>query len=157
MNYSAEVRQPGFIAQDHRYVYLGGSPLALVGLSLWYPPHTLQLLAAGGVAGRLWPPFAVRIYRRRLIALLVKWTHWKTYGATVMKRPAIVRASRYFFLSAGHRCGLFAVDRVVLKLAHIVHAAIHAESNPTETLSTMVYMAYNQRSSLLPASPTRCG
>ncbi len=34
----------------------------------------------------------------------------------------------------------------MLKLAYIVNAAIHAESNPTDTLSTMVYMAYNQRS-----------
>ena len=147
MNYSAEVRQPGFIARDHRYVYLGGSLLALVGLSLWYSaPTPYSFLAAGGVAGQALAAVCYGFIAVSLIALLVKWTHWKTYGATVMKRPAVVRVSRYFSYLLAIACGLFAVDRVVLKLAYIVQAAIYAESNPTETLSTMVYMAYNQRS-----------
>jgi len=38
------------------------------------------------------------------------------------------------------------LDRFILKLAYIINAAIHADSNPTDTLSMMAYMAYNQRS-----------
>ena len=147
MKHSAEARQPGFIVRDHRYVYLGGSLLALVGLSLWYSaPTPYSFLTAGSAIGTVLAVICYGFIAISLIALLVKWTHWKTYGKTVMKKPAIVRASRYLSYVLAAACGLFAVDRVVLKLAYIVQAAIHAESNPTETLSTMVYMAYNQRS-----------
>ena len=146
MKHSAASRRPGFLARDHRYVYLGGSLMALVGLSLWYSaPTPYSFLAANSAAGRALAAVCYGFIALSLIALLVKWTHWKTYGATVMKKPAIVRASRYFsYLLAA--CGLLVLDRVVLKLAYIIQAAIHADSNPTETLSTMIYMAYNQRS-----------
>ena len=33
-------RGQSFIARDHRYVYLGGSIIALVGLSLWSVSYT---------------------------------------------------------------------------------------------------------------------
>ena len=147
MKHSAASRRPGFLARDHRYVYLGGSLMALVGLSLWYSvPTPYSFLAANGAAGRVLAAVCYGFIALSLIALLVKWTHWKTYGATVMKKPAIVRASRYFSYLLAAACGLLALDRAVLKLAYIIQAAIHADSNPTETLSTMIYMAYNQRS-----------
>ena len=142
MKHSAASRRPGFLARDHRYVYLGGSLMALVGLSLWYSaPTPYSFLAANSAAGRALAAVCYGFIALSLIALLVKWTHWKTYGATVMKKPAIVRASRYFSYLLAAACGL-----LVLKLAYIIQAAIHADSNPTETLSTMIYMAYNQRS-----------
>ena len=147
MKHSAASRRPGFLTRDHRYVYLGGSLMALVGLSLWYSvPTPYSFLAANGAAGRVLAAVCYGFIALSLIALLVKWTHWKTYGATVMKKPAIVRASRYFSYLLAAACGLLALDRAVLKLAYIIQAAIHADSNPTETLSTMIYMAYNQRS-----------
>ena len=147
MKHSAASRRSGFLARDHRYVYLGGSLMALVGLSLWYSaPTPYSFLAANGAAGRVLAAVCYGFIALSLIALLVKWTHWKTYGATVMKKLAIVRASRYFSYLLAAACGLLALDRVVLKLAYIIQAAIHADSNPTETLSTMIYMAYNQRS-----------
>ena len=147
MKHSAASRRPGFLARDHRYVYLGGSLMALVGLSLWYSaPTPYSFLAANGAAGMALAAVCYGFIALSLIALLVKWTHWKTYGATVMKKPAIVRASRYFSYLLAAACGLLVLDRVVLKLAYIIQTAIHADSNPTETLSTMIYMAYNQRS-----------
>ena len=118
-----------------------------MGLSLWYSaPTPYSFLAANSAAGRALAAVCYGFIALSLIALLVKWTHWKTYGATVMKRPAVVRASRYVSYLLAAACGLLALDRVVLKLAYIVQAAIHVDSNPTETLSTMIYMAYNQRS-----------
>ena len=98
MNYSAEVRQPGFIAQDHRYVYLGGSlpgPCGPepVGTPL---PTPYSFLAAGGMAGQALAAVCYGFIAVSLIALLVKWTHWKTYGATVMKRPAVVGPAATF-------------------------------------------------------------
>ena len=45
-------RGQSFIARDHRYVYLGGSVIALVGLSLWYSaPSPYSFIPAGSVPG----------------------------------------------------------------------------------------------------------
>ena len=63
-----------------------------------------------------------------------------------MKRPLIVRVSRYLSYLDAAACALLVLDRFILKLAYIINAAIHADSNPTDTLSMMAYMAYNQRS-----------
>ena len=80
------------------------------------------------------------------MALLVKWAYWNNYSSTIMKRPLIVRVSRYLSYLDAVACALLVLDRFILKLAYIINAAIHADSNPTDTLSTMAYMAYNQRS-----------
>ena len=55
--------------------------------------------------------------------------------------PGLVRLSRYLSYLDAAAAALLALDRFVLKLAYVVHAAVHAESNPTGTLSSMVYMA----------------
>lgn len=80
------------------------------------------------------------------MALLVKWAYWNNYSSTIMKRPLIVRVSRYLSYLDAAACALLVLDRFILKLAYIINAAIHADSNPTDTLSMMAYMAYNQRS-----------
>lgn len=80
------------------------------------------------------------------MALLVKWAYWNNYSSTIMKRPLIVRVSRYLSYLDAAACALLVLDRFILKLAYIINVAIHADSNPTDTLSMMAYMAYNQRS-----------
>lgn len=72
--------------------------------------------------------------------------YWNNYSSTIMKRPLIVRVSRYLSYLDAAACALLVLDRFILKLAYIINAAIHADSNPTDTLSMMAYMAYNQRS-----------
>ena len=140
-------RGQSFIARDHRYVYLGGSVIALVGLSLWYSaPSPYSFLPAGSVPGTALAAVCYFFLVVSTLALLVKWTHWSSYGETILKRPALVRLSRYLSYLDAAAAALLALDRFVLKLAYVVHAAVHAESNPTDTLSSMVYMAYNQRS-----------
>ena len=140
-------RGQSFIARDHRYVYLGGSVIALVGLSLWYSaPSPYSFLPAGSVPGTALAAVCYFFLAVSTLALLVKWTHWSSYGETILKRPALVRLSRYLSYLDVAAAALLALDRFVLKLAYVVHAAVHAESNPTGTLSSMVYMAYNQRS-----------
>lgn len=140
-------RGQSFIARDHRYVYLGGSVIALVGLSLWYSaPSPYSFLPAGSVPGTVLAAVCYFFLAVSTLALLVKWTHWSSYGETILKRPFIVRLSRYLSYLDAAAAALLALDRFVLKLAYVVHAAVRAESNPTGTLSSMVYMAYNQRS-----------
>lgn len=140
-------RGQSFIARDHRYVYLGGSVIALAGLSLWYSaPSPYSFLPAGSVPGTALAAVCYFFLAVSTLALLVKWTHWNSYGETILKHPVLVRLSRYLSYLDAAAAALLALDRFVLKLAYVVHTAVHAESNPTGTLSSMVYMAYNQRS-----------
>ena len=136
-----------FITRDHRYVYLGGSLIALLGLSMFYSaPSPYSFIPAQSVFGTALAAICWFFLGVSAMALLVKWAYWNSYEGTVMKRPLIVRISRYLSYLDAAACALLVLDRFILKLAYIVNTAIHAESNPTETLSTMVYMAYNQRS-----------
>ena len=136
-----------FITRDHRYVYLGGSLIALLGLGMFYSaPSPYSFIPAQSVFGTALAVICWFFLGVSAMALLVKWAYWNSYEGTVMKRPLIVRISRYLSYLDAAACALLVLDRFILKLAYIVNTAIHAESNPTETLSTMVYMAYNQRS-----------
>lgn len=136
-----------FITRDHRYVYLGGSFIALLGLSMFYSaPSPYSFIPAQSVFGTALAAICWFFLGVSAMALLVKWAYWNNYSSTIMKRPLIVRVSRYLSYLDAVACALLVLDRFILKLAYIINAAIHADSNPTDTLSTMAYMAYNQRS-----------
>ena len=136
-----------FITRDHRYVYLGGSFIALLGLSMFYSaPSPYSFIPAQSVFGTALAAICWFFLGVSAMALLVKWAYWNSYSSTIMKRPLIVRVSRYLSYLDAAACALLVLDRFILKLAYIIYAAIHADSNPTDTLSTMAYMAYNQRS-----------
>ena len=136
-----------FITRDHRYVYLGGSLIALLGLGMFYSaPSPYSFIPAQSVFGTALAAICWFFLGVSAMALLVKWAYWNNYSSTIMKRPLIVRVSRYLSYLDAVACALLVLDRFILKLAYIINAAIHADSNPTDTLSTMAYMAYNQRS-----------
>ena len=136
-----------FITRDHRYVYLGGSLIALLGLSMFYSaPSPYSFIPAQSVFGTALAAICWFFLGVSAMALLVKWAYWNSYSSTIMKRPLIVRVSRYLSYLDAAACALLVLDRFILKLAYIINVAIHADSNPTDTLSTMAYMAYNQRS-----------
>lgn len=136
-----------FITRDHRYVYLGGSLIALLGLGMFYSaPSPYSFIPAQSVFGTALAAICWFFLGVSAMALLVKWAYWNNYSSTIMKRPLIVRISRYLSYLDAAACALLVLDRFILKLAYIINTAIHADSNPTDTLSTMAYMAYNQRS-----------
>lgn len=136
-----------FITRDHRYVYLGGSFIALLGLSMFYSaPSPYSFIPAQSVFGTALAAICWFFLGVSAMALLVKWAYWNSYSSTIVKRPLIVRVSRYLSYLDAAACALLVLDRFILKLAYIINVAIHADSNPTDTLSMMAYMAYNQRS-----------
>ena len=136
-----------FITRDHRYVYLGGSFIALLGLGMFYSaPSPYSFIPAQSVFGTALAVICWFFLGVSAMALLVKWAYWNNYSSTIMKRPLIVRVSRYLSYLDAAACALLVLDRFILKLAYIINVAIHADSNPTDTLSMMAYMAYNQRS-----------
>ena len=136
-----------FITRDHRYVYLGGSFIALLGLGMFYSaPSPYSFIPAQSVFGTALAAICWFFLGVSAMALLVKWAYWNNYSSTIMKRPLIVRVSRYLSYLDAAACALLVLDRFILKLAYIINVAIHADSNPTDTFSMMAYMAYNQRS-----------
>lgn len=130
-----------FITRDHRYVYLGGSFIALLGLGMFYSaPSPYSFIPAQSVFGTALAAICWFFLGVSAMALLVKWAYWNNYSSTIMKRPLIVRVSRYLSYLDAAACALLVLDRFILKLAYIINAAIHADSNPTDTLSMMAYM-----------------
>ena len=47
------------------------------------------------------------------MALLVKWAYWNNYSSTIMKRPLIVRVSRYLSYLDAAACALLVLDRFI--------------------------------------------
>jgi putative lysine transport system permease protein len=150
MKQSRLQRLQSFITNDHRYVYLGGSVLAFLGLNLLYTaPNTYSYLTAGSPLTLVleiifWLYLAVSA-----LALLVKLTHWRTYETTVCKRPAVVTASRYLSYVMAAALAVTALDRVILGFAALMAACGSAGSIPQEFLPGMIYMTINGRSLLL--------
>ena len=139
-----------FITRDHRYVYLGGSLIALLGLSLLYSrEHPYSFMVQGNL-----PEFAaLAVFWIFLalsgFALVVKFFYWKTYSGSFMKRPAVVRVSRWLSYLVVLACILAIIDRGLLQLIYTVQICMQAERNPQEFVSSMIYMSIEGKNILL--------
>ena len=126
-------RLASFIKADHRYVYLGTSVIAALGLAFSQRnPTPLSFLAPTGVFqdclwAILWAWLVVST-----AALVTKLMHWSDYRE---KSP---------FASERFRCGarlgsyvvvaiaaIFFVDRCVMSFIDLVQVSIVSDSNPT--------------------------
>ena len=105
------MKQPSggsLLTRDFRYVYLGGSLIALLGLSLLYSEvHPLSFLTASNAPGIACSVIFWAFLALSAVALAVKLMHWKDYYGTVMKRPAVVRATRRATWPLAAACILF--------------------------------------------------
>lgn len=78
-----------FITRDHRYVYLGGSLIALLGLGMFYSaPSPYSFIPAQSVFGTALAAICWFFLGVSAMALLVKWAYWNNYSSTIMKRPS---------------------------------------------------------------------
>lgn len=143
-------RLSAFIRNDHRYVYLGGSVLALVCLALAgsAPTEHSFLGAANFVIGFLVGVCGVFL-ALSAVALVIKLTHWKTYSATFLKKPGIVKASRWLSYVVAAVFVLLALDRLLIKLVDTILLCAAMESNPPEFFRSMFYMTYQTRGIML--------
>ena len=102
-----------FITRDHRYVYLGGSFIALLGLGMFYSaPSPYSFIPAQSVFGTALAAICWFFLGVSAMALLVKWAYWNNYSSTIMKRPLIVRISRYLSYLDTAACALLVLDRL---------------------------------------------
>ena len=127
-------RLAGFLLSDHRYVFLGTSALALVGLALGSSAHSpSSFLAASFLVESV---LYYALYAWLVVsaaALATKLAHWRDYArVSPFARPAARRVERV-------------CSYVVWAIWALATAAIASENNPTDSLSSSVYMLWNTR------------
>ena len=138
-----------FITRDHPYVYLGGSLIALLGLSLLAgESHPLSFLTDNlpGILCRiiLWGFLALSA-----LALVIKLTNWKSYRSSFLCTPRMKLFSRWFSYFVVLACLLALLDRGLLQLIYTVQLCMELEKNPQGFGSSMIYMSVKSKDILL--------
>lgn len=136
-----------FIRADHRYVLLGTSAIAALGMVLSSQPRpALSFLAGAYTLEVAMYYLLVAWVALSVVALVFKLAAWKTYvRVSPFTRPAVVRALRYGSYVVCAITALLAVDRIGCGLASAWAIATTAQSRPTSTLESMLFMLYNSR------------
>ncbi|WP_245579114.1 amino acid ABC transporter permease [Atopobium fossor] len=136
-----------FIKADHRYVLLGTSFIACLGMwlssqvrSTWSflaPVYTLEVVM-------YYTLFTFVIFS--VIALVTKLLHWKDYATTSwFVSPLAKKLERIASYVVTILTIVLAVDRVVMGFAYIVAASVGAQTNPDGFLPSAVYMVAQGR------------
>lgn len=136
-----------FIRADHRYVLLGTSAIAALGMVLSSQPRpALSFLASAYTLEVAMYYLLVAWVALSVVALVFKLAAWKTYvRVSPFTRPAVVRALRYGSYVVCAITALLAVDRIGCGLASAWAVATTAQLRPTSTLESMLFMLYNSR------------
>ena len=136
-----------FIRADHRYVLLGTSAIAALGMVLSSQPRpALSFLAGAYTLEVAMYYLLVAWVALSVVALVFKLAAWKTYvRVSPFTRPAVARALRYGSYVVCAITALLAVDRIGCGLASAWAVATTAQSRPTPTLESMLFMLYNSR------------
>ena len=136
-----------FIRADHRYVLLGTSAIAALGMVLSSQPRpALSFLASAYTLEVAMYYLLVAWVALSVVALVFKLAAWKTYvRVSPFTRPAVARALRYGSYVVCAITALLAVDRIGCGLASAWAVATTAQSRPTSTLESMLFMLYNSR------------
>ena len=137
-------RLASFIKADYRYVYLGTSVIAALGLAFSQRnPTPLSFLAPTGVFqdclwAILWAWLVVSA-----AALVTKLMHWSDYReASPFASERFRRGARLGSYVVVAIAAIFFVDRCVMSFIDLVQVSIVSDSNPSDFLSSLVYMTY---------------
>lgn len=136
-----------FIRADHRYVLLGTSAIAALGMVLSSRPRpALSFLAGAYTLEVAMYYLLVAWVALSIMALVFKLVGWKTYArVSPFTRPAVAHALRYGSYVVCAITALLAVDRIGCGLASAWEVATTAQSRPTSMLESMLFMLYNSR------------
>ena len=138
-----------FITRDHPYVYLGGSLIALLGLSLLHgAPHPESFLT-DNLPGLLCKLVLWAFLALSAVALVVKLIYKKNYCGSFLCRPPMLAAARYGSYLVVLCCALALLDRGLLQLIYTVKVCMEAQSNPKGFASSMIYMSLKGKDMLL--------
>ena len=131
---SAFSRIASFARRDHRYVLLGTSAIAAIGMMLSSQPRSpMSFLAHAFTVELVMYYLLVAWIVLSAVALVFKFTHWKTYAQTApFTKPDVVRALRLGSYVIWAMVAILVVDRVVLGFASAWAAAANATSMPKD-------------------------
>ena len=141
-----------FILDDHRYVLLGTSAVAFLGMLLSSQPRPRLSFLANAFTVELVMYYLLAAWLvLSAIALVFKLTHWKTYATTSpFTKPAIARVLRIASYVVWAMTFVLLIDRVVLGIASAWQAAMSAEKVPTDDmLESMCYILWNGRQTFI--------
>lgn len=142
-------RVASFARRDHTYVLLGTAALCAVSYVLTrYMPTASSFLGAGPAVNACQVLLGAWLVLS-LAGLVVKLTHWTTYDATPLARPAARRALRYASYVAWAVCAVVIVDRALLSLFDIARYAAAASERPNVFIADVFYFAWKGRAMLL--------
>lgn len=137
-------RMASFIKADHRYVYLGTSVIAAAGLACsQHNPTPMSFLAPTGIfQDVLWAVLWAWVVVSAA-ALVTKLMHWRDYRETSpFAKPAARRVVRIGSYVVTVIALVFFIDRCVMAFIDLVQVSIVSDSNPSDFLSSVVYMTY---------------
>lgn len=139
---SVPSRIASFISRDHRYVLLGTSAIAFIGMCLSSQARPAMSFLANA--------FTVELVMYYLLAawlvvaaagLLFKLTHWNTYAQTSpFTKPAVARALRIGSYAVCAITAVLFVDRAVMGFASAWSAASASSTMPDDMLTQVLYM-----------------
>ena len=141
-------RLASFFSDDHRYVFLGTSVFALIGLALGNSVHPASSFLAASYAVESVLYYVLLAWLVvSAVALVNKLVKWRDYAATSpFAKPAAKRVERIASYVVWAIVLVFMADRWVVGFADLAAAAVAADSNPTDFWSSSIFMLWNTRS-----------
>ena len=141
-------RLAAFFCDDHRYVFLGTSAFALIGLALGNSAHSASsFLAASYVVESALYYVLLAWLLVSAVALVNKLVKWRDYAVcSPFAKPAAKRVERIASYVVWAVVVVFMLDRWVMGFCDLASAAVASETNPTDFWSSSIYMLWNTRS-----------
>lgn len=142
-------RVASLLLDDHRYVLLGTSVVALVGMLLSSSPRPAMSFLANAFTVELVMYYVLAAWLvLSAVALVFKLTHWKSYAeASPFVRPPARRALRYASYVIWAIALVLVVDRLVMGFASAWVAAVSSVDRPADDfLQNIIWMFWVSRS-----------
>ena len=139
---SVPSRIASFVSRDHRYVLLGTSAIAFIGMCLSSRTRPAMSFLANAFTVELVMYYLLVAWLVvAAVGLLFKLTHWRNYAQTApFAKPAVARALRIGSYVACAITAVLFVDRAVMGFASAWAVAATAKSMPDDMLTQVLYM-----------------
>ena len=139
---SVPSRIASFVSRDHRYVLLGTSAVAFIGMCLSSQTRPAMSFLANAFTVELVMYYLLVAWLVvAAVGLLFKLTHWRNYAQTApFAKPAVARALRIGSYVVCAITAVLFVDRAVMGFASAWAVAAAAKSMPDDMLTQVLYM-----------------
>ena len=139
---SVPSRIASFVSRDHRYVLLGTSVIAFIGMCLSSQTRPAMSFLANAFTVELVMYYLLVAWLVvAAVGLLFKLTHWQNYAQTApFAKPTVARALRIGSYVVCAITAVLFVDRAVMGFASAWAVAATAKSMPDDMLTQVLYM-----------------